>query len=59
MGVFIGSGVLYQYLKVHWTMNIYFALSLVMGLVFFLMNIWPGFLLKPKLEDSVQTGYPT
>lgn len=58
MGVFLGSGVLYQYLKVHMTMNIYFGLSLVMGLFFFLMNIWPGFLLKPKLEESVQTGYP-
>lgn len=53
MGVFLGSGVLYQFLHVHWTMNIYCVLSLIMGVFFFLMNIWPGFLLKPKLEESV------
>lgn len=59
LGVFVGSGVLYQYLRVNTTMDIYVGLSLAMGTLFFLMNVWPGFLLRPKLVESIKTGYPS
>ena len=49
LGLIIG-GSLYEEIGINWTMNIYSFLSLLMGIIFFLMNIWPGFLLSPVLD---------
>ena len=50
LGLIVG-GQLYGAIGVNYTMDIYVTLSLLMAVLFFLMNIWPGFLLAPRLED--------
>jgi MFS family permease len=50
LGQIIG-GRLYASIGVIRTMDIYVGLSLFMALIFFAMNIWPGFLLTPKLDQ--------
>ena len=60
LGLIIG-GSLYEEIGINWTMNIYSFLSLLMGIIFFLMNIWPGFLLSPVLdlpESELGLGIP-
>jgi MFS family permease len=53
VGTIIGpilGGTLYDVIGVQNTVNIFAASSLFMAFLFFLMNIWPGFLLTPKLD---------
>jgi len=58
LGLVVG-GQLYQAIEVNYTMDIYVALSLLMAVLFFLMNIWPGFLLAPRLEDIPEPNAAT
>ena len=53
LGLVIG-GSLYEEVGINKTMDIYTGLCLLMAVVFFLMNIWPGFLLSPKLDEPEQ-----
>lgn len=53
VGTIIGpilGGNLYDIIGAQNTVNIFAASSIFMALLFFVMNIWPGFLLTPKLD---------
>jgi hypothetical protein len=49
LGPYVGAK-LYDMYYVHTTCDIFAVASLSMAIVFFMMNIWPGFLLTPPLE---------
>jgi MFS family permease len=60
LGLIIG-GSLFETIKINWTMNIYSFLCFCMAIIYFLMNIWPGFLLSPVLdlpESELGLGIP-
>lgn len=58
LGLIVG-GQLYGVIGVNYTMDVYVTLSLLMAVLFFLMNIWPGFLLAPRLEDIPEPNTAT
>jgi MFS family permease len=59
LGTFIApimGGVLYENLGVQNACNVFAASSIFMAFLFFIMNIWPGFLLSPKLDIKEQNS---
>jgi MFS family permease len=50
------GGSLYDAIGVQNTVNIFAGSSVFMGILFFVMNIWPGFLLTPKLDLPESTS---
>ena len=53
LAAIIGSA-LYEQLGNHYTSDIFGACSLLMLIVFFLVNIYPGYLLKKPSEDPAE-----
>jgi MFS family permease len=49
LGPILGA-TLYEAIYVHTTCDIFAASSLLMAIIFFTMNIWPGYLLTPPLQ---------
>lgn len=53
LGPILGS-LLYKHFGIHTTCDIFAIASVSMAVLFFMMNIWPGFLLNPALKTINQ-----